>query len=319
MAAPGCIDLQVNGCLGVNFSSPNLTEKDFARACERVLADGVAAFLPTLVTCPVAVYARNLPLMSSVMRSPEFEGRVLGIHLEGPFISPEAGYVGAHDPRHVIAPDAALLERFQSRAGGALRMLTLAAELPGAVEVARRAVQMGIVASIGHSRCGEADLRKLAEAGATCVTHLGNGVPSLLPRHPNSIWAALAEDGLMASIVADGHHLPPSVLKSIIRAKGVSRTVVVSDLCPFAGLPPGEYPWCGRTIAVEETGYVHDAHRENLAGSGVGMAKAMDYLASLGFLSESDLPRLAYHNPLRLLGIDPGDLPGAPFPGGRTD
>jgi len=305
MDMPGYIDLQVNGCLGVSFSSPELIETDFARACEAVLADGVAAFLPALVTSPVAVYERNLPVMTSVIQSPEFKERLLGIHIEGPFISPEPGYVGAHDPRHVVPPDAALLERFQSLANGAIRMLTMAAELPGAAELARRAVEMDMVVSIGHSHCGEIELRELVEAGATCVTHLGNGVPSQLPRHPNSIWAALAEDRLMASIVADGHHLPPSVLKSIIRAKGVSRTIVVSDLCPFAGLPPGEYQWCGRTIAVEEDGYVHDAHRDNLAGSGVGIVAAMKYLASLGFLSDEDLLSLGYHNPLRLLDIAP--------------
>lgn len=305
MNIPGYIDLQVNGCLGVDFSAPDLTDTDFARACHAVLADGVAGFLPTLVTSPVTVYERNLPIMASVMRGPELEGRVLGIHIEGPFLSSESGYVGAHNPLHVIPPDVALLERLQPLAGGAVRMLTLAAELPGAAELARRAVELGMVVSIGHSHCDAVALAELAEAGATCLTHLGNGLPATLPRHPNALWAALAEDRLMGSVIADGHHLDPAALKSIIRAKGVARAFVVSDLCPFAGLAPGEYTWCGRRIALDETGSVRDAERDNLAGSGVGMAKAMEHLASLDFLSEADLIALGYDNPLRLLGISP--------------
>ena len=307
---PGFVDLQVNGAMGADFSSPELTGDKFAEACNFLLERGTAAFLPTLVTCPLPVYRRNLALIANAIESAEFRGRLPGIHLEGPFISSEPGFVGAHDGRHVRPPDPSLLRRMQEWARGNVRMLTLAAELPGAEELAHCAAELGMVVSVGHSAYSEEDLARLAGAGAGALTHLGNGLANELHRHHNPIWAGLANDGLSAMIIADGHHLPPSLLKVILRAKGVDATVVTSDLSPLAGLPAGEYHYWGSRVVLEPSGRVYNPQRDCLAGAGMDMLPAMNHLASLGFLTEADMQALGFYNPLRLLGMDADDLKG---------
>lgn len=305
---PGFVDLQVNGYLGTDFSSPNLTRDSLAAACSALLDHGTAAFLPTMVSSAIEVYERNLDLIAEVAESDAFRGMLLGIHLEGPFISGQPGFVGTHDPGHVRKPDASLLRRMQQWARGKIRLLTLAAELPGAEDLAHCARELGIVVSVGHSASGQADLERLASAGATALTHLGNGLPNTLPRHDNPIWAGLANDNLTAMIIVDGHHLPDYLIKVLLRAKDVAASVVVSDVCPIAGLPPGEYDCFGSRVVLEESGRVYNPARDCLAGSGMPMLQAMNHLASQRFLSERELLALGFHNPLRLIGVDPTAL-----------
>ncbi|MBM4018602.1 MAG: N-acetylglucosamine-6-phosphate deacetylase [Planctomycetes bacterium] len=308
MHIPGFVDLQVNGYRGTDFSGPDLAEESFARACRQLLGQGTAAFLPTLITSPVEVYRRNLALISGVMARPEFQGRLLGIHLEGPFISRRAGAAGAHNPAWVLEPDVRLLEEFQERAAGRVRLLTIAAELPGAVELARRAIGLGITVSLGHQMAGDDDLARLVRAGATALTHLGNGVPEVLPRHPNPVWSALACDDLRAMVIADGHHLPPSFLKVVLRAKGVGRVAVVSDQASVAGLPPGRYRALGADVVLEPSGRLHMPERGCLAGSSATILQCMNHLASLGLLRLEELQAVGFHNPLRIIGARPEEV-----------
>jgi len=305
----GFVDLQVNGFLGVDFSSPELTEADFVLACRALLAQGpavsaaesTAAFLPTVITSSFNTYARNLPLMADVMAREEFQERLLGFHLEGPFISRVPGAVGAHNPAYVCDPDVALLEQLLDWAGGRVRLLTLAAELPGADDLARCAVERGIAVSIGHSLFTTADLDRMADAGATALTHLGNGLPNVLPRHDNPLWAGLAHDAYTAMLITDGHHLPASVLKTAIRAKGVDKFIVVSDASPVAGLPPGRYRFLDNDAILEPSGRFHNPEKQCLVGSSATMAQCMAYLALLGELTEEELVRVGRGNPLGLI------------------
>ena len=211
LPVPGFVDLQVNGYLGVDFSSPDLTQESFIYACQALLGRGTAAFLPTLITSPVDIYARNLPLIASALALPEFHGRLLGIHLEGPFISPEPGAVGAHNPAWVQLPDLDLLQHLDAWANGAVRMITIAAELENAEELARWASGQGKLVSIGHTLASPADLERLYQSGARALTHLGNGLPKLLPKFANPLWAGLADDRYTAMLIGDGHHLPDGV------------------------------------------------------------------------------------------------------------
>ncbi len=301
----GFVDLQVNGFLGVDFSAPALTEADFVRACGALLAQGTAAFLPTVITSSLDTYARNLPLMTDVMARDEFQGRLLGFHLEGPFISREPGAVGAHNPAYVRAPDVALLEQLLDWAGGQVRLLTVAAELPGADDLARCAVERGIAVSIGHSLFTTTDLDRMADAGATALTHLGNGLPNVLPRHANPLLVGLAHDAYTAMLITDGHHLPAAVLKTAIRVKGVDRLVVVSDASPVAGMPPGRYHFLDNDAILEPSGRFHNPEKQCLVGSSATMAQCMAYLAGLGELSEEELVRVGCANPLKLIGCEP--------------
>ena len=306
---PGFVDLQVNGFLGVDFSDPNLTEADFVRACRELLGRGTAAFLPTVITSPTQAYEHNLPLITDALGRPEFAGRLPGIHMEGPFVSPEPGAVGAHNPEWAQPPSTGFFDKLYELPGGKISLLTLAADLPGAAELTRHAVGRGVRVSLGHQLAAEADLERLAQAGATALTHLGNALPNMIHRHLNPIWAGLAADDLTAMLIADGHHLPPALLKTAIRTKGVDKVIVVSDASPLAGMQPGRYTTMANEVVLEESGLLHNPAKGCMVGSSATMLQCMNHLASLNILTENDLLRVGYYNPLRLIGVDPASIP----------
>jgi N-acetylglucosamine-6-phosphate deacetylase len=301
--APGFVDLQVNGFLGTNFSAPDLTAAAVRAAFTALLDRGTTAFLPTVITSPVEVYARNLPLIAGVMAEAPFRGRALGLHLEGPFISAEPGAVGAHNPDYVQAPDAGLLAQLLDWGQDRVRLLTVAAEVPGIAPLVRAARDRGVTVSIGHSLFTTADLDRAAEAGATALTHLGNGLPNRLPRHDNPIWAGLAHEAFTVMIIADGHHLPAPVVKTMVRAAGVERLVVVSDASPVAGMPPGRYDVLGNRAVLEPSGRLYNPEKQCLVGSTATMRDCIEVLASLDLLTPAELRAVGHDNPLRLIGV----------------
>jgi len=310
---PGFIDLQVNGYLGVDFSGSDLTEDSFAHACECLFQAGTTAFLPTVITSPLEVYERNLPILASVMARDEFRGRLPGIHLEGPFISPEPGAVGAHHPEWVREPDVHTFMQINAWAKHNIRLLTLAAERQGAEELARYAAGQGIVVSSGHSLATPLDLDRLAQAGATALTHLGNGLPHQLHKFHNPLWAGLADDRYTAMFIGDGHHIPNGVIKAMIHAKGISRGIIVSDSSPVAGLPPGRYTTLGNEVVLEESGLLHNPQKGFLVGSSATMMVCMNHLASLGLFSVDELLDLGFYNPLHLINVPASSIPTGKF------
>jgi N-acetylglucosamine-6-phosphate deacetylase len=303
------VDLQVNGFLGVDFSSPDLSRSDLIRAFEGILAAGTLVCLPTLITSPLDVYRRNLPMIAALIETPDFRGRIPGIHLEGPFISNQPGAVGAHNPEWTRLPDPALFDQIQSWAGGLIRLLTLAPELNGSAELAARAAQQGIIVSLGHTLAAPEHLASAWQSGARSLTHLGNGLPANLPKFANPLWAGLADNRYIAMMIADGHHIPPGILRAMIRAKGVDRTIIVSDAAPVAGLPPGEYRTLGNHAILEPDGRLHNPEKGCLVGSSYTLARCMEVVTGLGEFSEHEIRLMGFHNPLRLLGIDAGAIP----------
>ena len=298
----GWVDLQVNGYVGVNFSSMELTKDDARKACREILSSGTAIFLPTIITSPDEVYERNLPLMAEVIGDKEFAGKIPGFHFEGPFLSQEKGASGAHNPEWMLKPDVNYFKKLSKLCGGKIKMLTVAAELEGACKLIRYASNSGTAVSLGHQLANSADFAKAAGAGAKALTHLGNGLPNLLPRHPNTIWDGIAEDLLIPMIITDGHHLPPSVIKTIIRAKGADNCIVVSDAAPIAGLKPGKYECFGGDVVLDRNGRLYNPKLNCLAGSSFNMTKCMNYLKGLSLLSDKELIKVGYENPLRLIG-----------------
>ncbi|MHC4474600.1 MAG: N-acetylglucosamine-6-phosphate deacetylase [Planctomycetota bacterium] len=308
MKVPGLVDLQVNGYKGVDFSSAVLTEDDFVSACRGILEAGTAAFLPTIITSTAEVYQHNLDIMAEAMQRGEFVGRVLGIHVEGPFISPQDGARGAHNPKWVIKPDVEYLKSMVEWSGRTIKLITIAADVEEADQLARWCVSNDIVVLLGHQMADESDLERLRQAGAVALTHLGNGVPANLPRHKNPIWAGLANDGLSATLIADGHHLPPEVIKTFVRAKGVARCIVVSDCTALTGMPPGRHNVLGNDVILQENGKVYNPATGYLAGSSATILDCMNHLASLRLLSGEQLLTVGFFNPLKLLDMKPEQI-----------
>ena len=297
------IDLQINGYQGINFSDPSHSKQDFIDACRGVLEAGVAAFLPTFITGLESMYQRNIPILAEIIAMDEFKGKVLGLHLEGPFISKEPGAVGAHRSDWCKLPDIDLLKQLIDLSEKNIKFLTIAPELPGACELTEFAVSEGIVVSAGHTLALSEDLANFAAAGGTAFTHIGNGLPNLLDRHNNPIWAALANDDLYVTMIVDGFHLPNDLIKTILKVKGAEKTIVISDVLYLAGCVPGNYTLDDEPVVLEKDGKLWKPELNCLAGSSVMMPDAMKRLEKLNLLSSEELMQVSYTNPLRLLGI----------------
>lgn len=308
----GFVDLQVNGFLGIDFSEAGLTLEKVRQVVVELCRRGTVAFCPTIITSPPEIYAGNLPILAQAMEERDLQPHLLGIHVEGPCISPQQGARGAHSPRYVLPPSLALFEHFQKLARNRICLLTVAPELAGAEGLIRHAAAAGVTVSLGHHLADCAAIEKACAAGARACTHLGNGIPNLLPRHPNPIWDQLDEDRLAVMVIADGHHLPDSFLRVVCRLRAPRRLIVVSDAAPIAGLPPGRYQTLGNQAVLEESGRLWNPQENHLVGSSACMLECMNHLASITALSEEELWQVGYHNPLALVGkqIDEDRLAG---------
>jgi N-acetylglucosamine-6-phosphate deacetylase len=303
METVGFVDLQVNGYGGVDFASPDLDLEMIVSATRKLGKEGTTVFLPTLISGPPGIYERNLPILAEALELPEIKDHLPGLHLEGPFISKNPGTRGAHNPSWIIPPDIGLFDRFFELAHGKIKMLTLAAELPGADLLCKHATNLGVTVSLGHQDATADDLERLVEAGAKSLTHLGNGIPREISRHDNPVIAGMANDDLTAMIITDGHHLPPPLVKTMIRAKGIDRIVVVSDSSPLAGLPPGDYEAFGQPVRYEKGGRLVIPDTGYLAGSSATMKQCMEYLHTSDLVTEEERVTVGIRNPLKLIGL----------------
>lgn len=264
LVVPGLLDLQVNGYGGVDFNDGALDADRVAQVVRAEWARGIPTICPTLVTGPEERILDALAAIAAARRADPLVRRAIAcVHVEGPYLSAEDGPRGAHDPEFLRAPDVAELARWQRAAGGVVGIVTLAPEVPGALDYIKAASAEGVVVSVGHSAADRDQIAEAADAGATLCTHLGNGCAQLLPRHDNLLWPQLADDRLCAGFIADGHHLPADMFVAMTRAKGTDRSVLVSDSVALAGSPPGRY----RTAVGGEV-ELSASRRLSLAGSG---------------------------------------------------
>ncbi|MBS0642298.1 MAG: amidohydrolase family protein, partial [Proteobacteria bacterium] len=248
-SSPGLIDLQVNGYAGVDFNDAGLTADVLDHALEAMLRAGVTTCLPTLITADEAtLYTRLHALDAAVAAGRLGPAMVPGFHLEGPFLNPTPGYAGCHPPEAMPPPDPALLERVTRGLRRPVLLLTLAPERPGALPLIAAARTAGIVVAMGHTEADAPVTQAAVQAGVTLSTHLGNALPQPQPKFLNPLMAQLAEDGLHASFIADGIHIPPAALKVLLRAKTPPRCVLVTDATAAAAAPPGLYDFAGMRI-----------------------------------------------------------------------
>ena len=267
---PGLFDLQVNGFAGIDFNAPGLTSEGLAEALERQRATGVTRCLPTLITSSFDRFARNARVIARSL-----DPAVAGIHMEGPYLSPEDGPRGAHPREHVTNASIADFDRRQEAADGRIVLVTLAPEAPGALSLIGHLVKAGVRVAIGHTGGTPQQVEDAIYAGATLATHLGNGCAQMLPRHPNFIWTLLAADPVAASFIVDGHHLPAATVKALVRAKGVDRSILVTDATSAAACGPGRYSIGDVVCESREDGRVSLPGTPYLAGSSLTLDRAI--------------------------------------------
>lgn len=312
--APAFFDPQINGCLGISFNSPTLTREQVRTVVDECRRHGIGAFCPTLVTGGFDALRHGFATLAAACDADaDVARRIPGFHLEGPYLSAEDGPRGAHPREHARDPVWEEFRHWQDAAGGRIRMVTVAPERAGALAFIERLTAAGVVVAIGHTAATGAQLHAAVQAGARVSTHLGNGAHAVLPRHPNYIWDQLAEDGLWASLITDGHHLPPAVIKCMVRVKGVGRTMLTCDASSLAGMPPGRYREWGTDLDVLPGGKVVLAGTPYLAGSGHFTDVCVGNVARFAGVGLGDAVEMATDRPRQLLGlpvltIEPGQL-----------
>jgi N-acetylglucosamine-6-phosphate deacetylase len=303
--APGWLDLQVNGFDG---HDPNAVDADADATASMVRAlwrFGVSGTCVTICTESEAHIVRSLAAVADACEAdPLIAESVVGIHVEGPHIAREDGPRGAHPLRHVRPPDIDEYRRWQAAARGRIRIVTLSPEYEKAVPYIEAIVADGVVASIGHTAATSEQIRAAVDAGARWSTHLGNGAHAMIRRHPNYIWDQLAEDRLSAGFIFDGQHLPASVMKSVVRAKGVERSILVSDALFVAGMRPGVYQLPdGAAVELRASGRLELQGTPYLAGATAPLSVCVANAIRHAGVPLAEAVRMVTSNPSRLLHL----------------
>lgn len=297
----GLIDLQVNGFAGIDLNDASMTPARLHKLGQHLLSLGVTTFLPTLITAAERDIVARLEIIAAARQeSPLLKWMMPFVHVEGPAISPADGPRGAHPREHVRGPDLAEFDRWQAQSGNLVGMVTLSPHDSGAPAYISALAARGVHISLGHTDATPLQIKAAVDAGARLSTHLGNGAAATLPRHPNFIWTQLADDRLTATFIADGHHLPADTFKAMVRAKGLDRSILVSDAAALAGMPPGVYeqPIGGR-VELSAEGRLSMAGTPYLAGAARSLADDVAIAVDLGSLSLPDTLAMATRNPGR--------------------
>jgi N-acetylglucosamine-6-phosphate deacetylase len=313
---PGLVDLQVNGYAGFDLNEDGLRAETVHGFVDALSRRGTLHVCPTLITGSEQRLVHALQTIAAARReNPRTATAIWRVNIEGPSLSTMDGPRGAHDVRWIRPPDPAEFDRWQAAAEGLVGIVTVAPEWPGVSEWIAHVVAAGVRVAIGHSAATPEQVRAAVEAGASLSTHLGNGVAATLPRHPNLIWAQLAESRLTAMFIADGHHLPADTFTVMVRAKGVERCVLTSDAVTLAGMPPGEYdtPVGGR-VRIDADGAVRLRGSRLLAGSGATLLDCVRWAAGTGAVTLAQAVAMATVRPARVVGLPVERViaPGAP-------
>jgi len=305
-AGPALFDIQVNGYGGRTCRLASSGGQGALAWISRLMHElGVGWWMPTITTAsPDDLLTAFASCASALDGDPALADSIPGLHLEGPYISPVEGPRGAHRLEHVRPPDWDEFCRLQEASGGRIRCVTVAPEVEGGIPFIEKCVASGVVVGMGHTDLDRDSLQRAVEAGATLSTHLGNGAHDQVQRHNNYIWYQLACRQTFASFIADGHHLPQECLYSMVHAKGIDRSLLVSDTVLLGGMGAGRYEVYGREIEMLPSGRIVIPGSPNLAGSASNLLECTQNVIRMAGLSHADGWRLASENPARLLGLD---------------
>ena len=302
----GYVDLQINGYAGVDFNGDSLNAEEVHNVCRQLRDLGVAGFLPTVITADVDLMAERLARLVSARQSDLLaQEMILGFHIEGPFISADAGFVGAHPPGSVRPADVSLMARLLEAADGLTRIVTLAPEHDDGLRVTGFLADQGVTVAAGHCNPSYELLMEAVDAGLAMFTHLGNGCPHRIVRHDNIIQRVLSlSDSLWISFIADGFHVPYPALRNYLRAATIDRCVIVSDAVSAAGLGPGRFWLCGQYVEIDEDSVPRSVEGSHFVGSATLINEMAKRLRNTLRLSDEDLFQLTSVGPRKILGID---------------
>lgn len=308
IVAPGFVDMHVHGGGGGAFFEA--TDQAVAATLALHRRHGTTAMMASLVSDQPDALVRQVRMLADHVEA----GDLLGIHLEGPWLAPRR--CGAHEPTALRDPDPVEIQALLEAGRGAVRMVTLAPELPGAIEAIRRIVDAGAAAAIGHTDATYAQARAAIDAGATVATHLFNAMRPVHHREPGPVVAALEDPRVTVELIIDGVHLHPALHRLVTADVGVDRVALVTDAMAAAGMADGAYRLGSLTVDVTD-GVAHVAGTDTIAGSTATMAsmavQAVAYAAGDRDEALLTVIRQMCLNPLRALGLPaPGIAPGAP-------
>lgn len=299
-------DLQVNGYAGTDFNRDGLTAEALHHACRCLQEDGVEGILATIITDDLPAMERRLRLISELREQDVLAQEIIaGIHIEGPFISPEKGYVGAHPPQAVKAATVDHAKRLFDAAQGLAKLVTLAPEHDADFATTRWFSEQGVCVSAGHCNPTLEVLRNAADNGLRMFTHVGNGCPMQMHRHDNIIQRALAlRDRLWLCFIPDGVHIEFFALQNYLRAAGLERCIFVTDAISASRLGPGTYTLAGWDIRVGDDLVARSPDGSHFVGSTVTWPRIRENNAKHIGLSEADLIRVSVENPRKALNLN---------------
>lgn len=303
---PTFFDVHTHG--GASYDVMDATPEALATVGRFHARNGVGHYLPTTVTAPIDKTLASLEGIASAIEATHDprSARPVGIHLEGPFISHAKR--GVHPPADILPPDIALFDRFQQAARGHIRLITIAPEIPGAIDLIRHCAAQGIRVSIGHTNAVASEARAAIAAGARSATHTYNAMRPLDHREPGVLGEVLDADSLFAELICDGIHVAPELVRLWLKAKGPERAILVTDSMAAAGMPDGDYTLGmfpvkvanGRALSADDL-----AHgKETLAGSVLSLSNAVENLQRFTGASLEVAARLASRNPAAMLGLE---------------
>jgi N-acetylglucosamine-6-phosphate deacetylase len=299
------VDLQVNGYAGVDFNADDLSDRELHDICSRLIKDGVQSILATIITAPAEQMLARVRRIAKFCREHLDASHVIaGFHIEGPFINPESGYVGAHPSRSTRRADQGFASQLIDASENRVKLVTLAPEMDPGAFVTRWLTEQHIVVAGGHSNASSAALKESIQAGLRMWTHLGNGCPMLLPRHDNIVQRVLGEaDSLYISFIADSHHVPAVALNNYLKLVPHDRIVIVSDAIAAAGLGPGDYHLGGQCVHVDSQGAAWSQDRTHFAGCATTLHNMEQFLRSSIDATDADIQAWFCDNPTKVLKL----------------
>lgn len=309
--APSLFDPQINGFAGVDFQRDHLDESHLLRSVRALQRTGCTRFLLTLITDEWGALTRRLARLRALRdANPELRDAIAGWHLEGPFLSDQPGFRGAHDPRGMLDPTPERIDEVRRTAGDDLVLLTLAPERRGGIKAIARAVRFGIRVSLGHTDATAAQLAAARDAGATGFTHLANACPQTLDRHDNLLWRVLDTPGLQVSLIADGRHVAPPLFRLIHRSRPAGTVLHTTDAMAAAAAPPGRYTIGWLELEVGEDRVVGQPGHTNFAGSALTPVEGVFRAAAMLGVSWRQAWAASSLTAAGWLGLSTGFAPG---------